>query len=99
MRVLSGPDEWTETLFWLEDIFKAARASNTWELAEFTAAQMAEHDPHYGGTHFALGIVAEHKQDAAGARREFGEAERAWAHADPMFPPLVNVRNKLAGTK
>jgi tetratricopeptide (TPR) repeat protein len=99
MRVLSGPDEWTETLFWLEDIFKAARASNAWELAEFTAAQMAEHDPHYGGTHFALGIVAEHKGDAAGARREFTEAEHAWTHADPDFGPLLEARNKLAGTK
>ncbi len=86
MRVLSGPDEWTETLFWLEDIFKAARASDDWDLAEFTAAQMAEHDPHYGGTHYALGIVAEHKQDAAGARREFTEAERAWTHADAELP-------------
>ena len=99
MRLLAGPDEWTETLFWLEDIFKAARASNAWDLAEFTAAQMAEHDPHYGGTHYALGIVAEHKQDAAGARREFAEAERAWAHSDPTFAPLVDVRKKLAETK
>lgn len=97
MRVLSGPDEWTETLFWLEDIFKAARASDAWDLAEFTAGQMAEHDPHYGGTHYALGVVAEHKLDAAGARREFAEAERAWPHADPNFPPLVEVRKKLVG--
>ena len=99
MRLLSGPDEWTETLFWLEDIFRIARASDAWDLAEFTAAQMAEHDPHYGGTHYALGIVAEHKGDAAGARREFTEAERAWTHADADFRPLVEVRNKLAGTK
>jgi predicted negative regulator of RcsB-dependent stress response len=99
MRLLSGPDEWTETVFWLEDIFKAARASDAWELAEFTAAQMAEHDLHYGGTHYALAIVAEHKGDATGARREFTEAEHAWTHADPDFLPLVEARNKLAGTK
>jgi tetratricopeptide (TPR) repeat protein len=99
MRLLAGPDEWTETLFWLEDIFKAACAANAWDLAEFTATQMAEHDSHYGGTHYALGIIAEHKQDAAAARREFAEAERAWAHADPDFPPLVDVRKKLAGVQ
>jgi tetratricopeptide (TPR) repeat protein len=98
MRQLSGPDEWTGTLFLLEDIFKTARMSSAWDLADFTAAQMAEHDPHYGGTHYAQGIVAEHKGDAAGARREFTEAERAWAHADPNFPPLVDVRKKLGGT-
>ena len=98
-RALSGPDEWTETLFWLEDIFRAARASDDWELAEFTAAQMAENDAHYGGTRYALGIIAEHKQDAAGARREFTEAEKAWTHADANFPALADVRKKLAGTK
>src|SRR5579864_7382237 len=99
MRLLSGPDEWTGTLFLLEYIFNAARASDAWDLAGFTAAQMAEHDPYYGGTHYALGILAEHKQDAAGARRESAEAERAWAHADPSFPPLIDVRKKLAGIK
>jgi tetratricopeptide (TPR) repeat protein len=99
MRLLSGPDEWTETLFWLEDIFKAARASESWDLAEFTAAQMAAHDIHYGGTHYALGLVAEHKGDAAAARREFTEAERAWSHADSDFAPLAEVRKKLAASK
>jgi tetratricopeptide (TPR) repeat protein len=99
MRQLSGPDEWTETLFWLENLFNDARASKAWDLAEFTAAQMGEHDIHYGGTHYALGIVAEHKLDAATAHREFAEAERTWAHADPDFAPLVEVRRKLAGTK
>jgi tetratricopeptide (TPR) repeat protein len=99
MRLLSGPDEWTETLFWLEDIFKAARASDDWDLAEFTAAEMAAHDIHYGGTHYAMGLMAEHKGDVAAARREFTEAERAWAHADSDFAPLVEARRKLAPSK
>jgi len=99
MRLLSGPDEWTETLFWLEDIFRSARAADDWELAEFTAAQMAEHDTHYGGSHYALALVAEHKGDTATARREFTETERAWAHADSDFAPVIDVRNKLAGPK
>jgi tetratricopeptide (TPR) repeat protein len=96
MRQLAGPDEWTETLFWLEDIFDAARAANDWDLAEFTAAQMAEHDSFFGGTHYAQGLVAEHKADAAGARREFTAAEQAWSHADADFPPIVEIHMKLA---
>lgn len=99
MRLLSGPDEWMETLFWLEDIFKVASASNAWDLADFTAAQMAQHDIHYGGTHYALAIVADHKGDTSGARAEFTKAERAWSHADQDFPPLADARKKLAGIK
>ena len=96
MRQLAGPDEWTGTLFWLEDIFNAARAADDWDLAEFTAKQMADHDSYFGGTHYALGLVAEHKGDAAGARREFAEAEHAWSHADPDYVPLIDIRKRLA---
>jgi tetratricopeptide (TPR) repeat protein len=99
MRQLAGPDEWTGALFWLEDIFNAARAADDWELEEFTAAQMAEHDSFFGGTHYALGLVAEHKGDAAAARREFIAAQSAWSHADPDFQPLVEIRKKLAAPK
>jgi hypothetical protein len=95
MRTLSGPDEWTETLFWLEYIFGAARKSGAWELAEFTAQQMLDHDPHYGGTNFALALVAEHKGEAAASQRGFTEAARDWGHADPDFPALAELRQKL----
>ncbi len=97
MRRLSGPDEWTGTLFSLEGIFQLAHTAGAWDLAEFTAKQMADHDQYYGGTHYALGLVAEHRGDATGARREFSEAERDWSHADADFPPLVDIRKKLAG--
>jgi tetratricopeptide (TPR) repeat protein len=95
MRRLSGPDAWTETLFWLEWIFGCAQNAGAWELAEFTANQMLAHDPFYGGTRYALGIVAERKGDAAAARKEFAEAARLWNKADADFPPLVEVRKKL----
>lgn len=97
MRALSGPDEWTETLFWLEYVFNAARKAGAWDLAEFTAAQMNDQDPYYGGTHLALGIVAEHRGDAAAARSAFTEAARAWTHADPDFPALAELRQKSSG--
>ncbi len=97
MRRLSGPDAWTETLFWLEWIFGCARKAEAWDLAEFTAKQMLAHDPSYGGTRYALGLVAEHRGDAATARKEFAEAARQWAHADADFPPLVELQRKLSG--
>jgi len=96
MRRLPGPDEWTETLFSLEWVFQLAHKSGAWDLAEFTASQMAGHDKYYGGTHYALGLVAEHRGDAAGARREFSEAEKDWSHGDPDFLPLVDLHKRLA---
>jgi tetratricopeptide (TPR) repeat protein len=97
IRQLAGPDEWTESLFSLESVFQLARAAEAWDLAEFTANQMAEHDKYYGGTHYALGLVAEHRGDAAGARGEFSKAEHAWSRADADFPPMADIHKKLAG--
>ena len=97
IRQLAGPDEWTESLFSLEWVFQLARAAEAWDLAEFTANQMAEHDKYYGGTHYALGLVAEHRGDAAGAHTEFSKAEHAWSHADADFPPMADIHKKLAG--
>jgi tetratricopeptide (TPR) repeat protein len=97
IRQLAGPDEWTESLFSLEWVFQLARAAEAWDLAEFTANQMAEHDKYYGGTHYALGLVAEHRGDAAGAHTEFSKAEHAWTHADADFPPMADIHKKLAG--
>jgi hypothetical protein len=56
---------------------------------------MLAHDTYYGGTHYALGLIAEHKGDAAAARKEFTEAARLWTKADPDFPPLVEIKKKL----
>ncbi len=94
MRAVSGPDAWTETLFWLEGIFRAAHKAGAWDLAEYTAQQMLDHDPHYGGTQYALALVAEHRGDAAAAQRGFAAAALAWSHADADFPGLAEVRKK-----
>jgi tetratricopeptide (TPR) repeat protein len=98
MRTFSGPDAWTETLFWLEYIFNAARKSGAWDLAEFTAQQMRDHDSYYGGTQFALALMAEHRGDAPAAQRGFAEAARAWSHADPDFPELAELRQKTGAS-
>jgi tetratricopeptide (TPR) repeat protein len=82
-RALPGPDAWTQTLFTIEAIARAAREVADWDLAAWAAGQMLEHDPNYAGTHDALALVAEHKGDAQTARAERALVEKYWKNADP----------------
>jgi hypothetical protein len=80
---LPGPDAWTQALFRLEALARAAREVGDWPFAARMAQMMLEHDPNYGGTHFALGMVAHHESGTSATTiREFALAEKAWAHAD-----------------
>jgi len=88
MRAIPGPDAWTQTLFRLELIAATAREVGDWELADFTAAQMLDHDPAYAGSHLARALVLEHRGDPAGAAKEFDAARLAWRDADPDLPEL-----------
>ena len=92
VRAVPGPDAWMEALFRLEEIARLAREVGDWDLAEYTAGQMREHDGAYAGTHYALGLVAEHKGDQAAARQAFDEAVRLWAKADSDLPELADAR-------
>jgi tetratricopeptide (TPR) repeat protein len=96
IRAVPGPDAWMEALFRLEEIARLAREVGDWELAEYTAGQMREHDPAYAGTHFALARVAERKGDRAAAREGFARAVRYWSTADPDLPDLVEARAREA---
>jgi tetratricopeptide (TPR) repeat protein len=87
-RTAPGPDAWTQALFTLEAIAKAAREVGDWELAAWTADQMREHDPHYAGTHYALMLVAEHNGDAQTARAERALVDEYWKDADRDLPEL-----------
>lgn len=91
-RGLPGPDNWVQALFTLESIARAARAAGDWEFAGWAARQMLEHDANYGGSHLALAIVAKQSGDTAAADREFAEASRLWAQADPTFEELQQIR-------
>ena len=82
-RALPGPDAWTQTLFTIEAIARAARDAGDWELAAWAARQMLEHDPNYAGSHNALALVAEHRGDAPTARTERALADKYWTNADP----------------
>ena len=87
-RAAPGPDAWTQALFTLEAIAKAAREVGDWEFAAWAAGQMRDHDPHYAGTHYALMLAAEHDGDAQTARAERALFERYWKDADRDVPEL-----------
>ena len=96
LRALPGPDAWIQALFRLESMARVAREAGQWELAEFMARQMLEHDAAYGGSHLALALVADRAGDreaAAGAR---AEAARFWRDADPDLPELAMVGRRSA---
>lgn len=91
-RSLPGPDAWSQSLFRLEALARSARAVGDWELAGRMAQLMAEHDPAYFGSHYALALVARHDDHLPTARREFDLALKAWATADTDLPELKVAR-------
>jgi tetratricopeptide (TPR) repeat protein len=90
MRATPGADAWVQSLFRLEALARSARTAGDWELAEFTARQMLEHDPAYAGSHLALALVLQEKGDAS-ARAEFDAARLAWRDADRNLPELAQI--------
>jgi tetratricopeptide (TPR) repeat protein len=92
VRALPGPDNWTQALFTLEALARTARDAGEWDLAGWIAQQMREHDPNYAGTHYALGLVAQHKGDTAASRKAFDLAKRYWSKADADLPELKQIQ-------
>jgi tetratricopeptide (TPR) repeat protein len=91
-----GPDEWSQALFSMERLARQARDAGDWTLAGDIAQRMRLHDPAYGGTHYALALVADHAGDRPAATAELREAERLWHAADPDFQEMVDIRARLA---
>ena len=96
LRAVPGPDAWIQALFHLETIARSARQVGDLELAEYSAGQMLEHDPAYGGSHLAMALALRQKGDAAGAAREFEAARRCWRQADPDLAELREIEEALA---
>ena len=94
IRQAPGPDNWVQALFALEAMARAAREAGDWDFAGWAATEMRSHDPQYAGTHYALGLVAEHNGNVAGAQTSFAEAERLWSRADASLPELQAVRSR-----
>lgn len=98
LRALLGPDAWIQSLFRLESIARMARDVGDWELAEYTAQQMLEHDPAYGGSHLAQALVAQRRGDAETASRALAAAASYWRDADADLPELAQLkRARLTG--
>jgi tetratricopeptide (TPR) repeat protein len=95
VRARTGPDEWSQGLFTLESIARAARDAGNWAFAGWVAGEMLDHDPAYAGTHYALALSAEHAGDRLRAGGEFVLAQKYWSHADPDLTELVDVRRRL----
>lgn len=91
-RAAQGPDDWSQTLFTIESVARAAREVGDWELAGRMAQQMLEHDPAYAGTHHALALAADHRGDRRAAAAAFALAEKHWQKADPDLAELAAVR-------
>jgi hypothetical protein len=103
LRARPGPDAWIQTVFELEAMARMAREVGDWDLAEHTARELVDHDPGYGGSHYAMALVAAHRGDAEAARnafaeaaRRFAEAARRWDHADAGLPELRHAQAELA---
>ena len=91
-RSQTGPDAWSQAVFRLEAMARAARAAGDWELAGRMAQLMVDHDPAYFGSHYALALVAQNVGNQPTARREFDLALKAWATADRDLPELNTAR-------
>lgn len=92
MMAMRGPDGWVDAIFGLESIAREARDAGDWELAQYTAQQMIQHDPYYAGGHFAFALVAEHAGETQGSHEMFAQAEKLWVHADENLPELAVAR-------
>jgi tetratricopeptide (TPR) repeat protein len=99
LRTAPGPDAWSQGLFRLETLAQGAMAVGDWELADFLAAQMLDHDAAYGGSHFTRLLVLRHQGDMAGAAREAETARRYWSDADPDLPELKQLADFTASVK
>ena len=95
IRAIPGPDAWIQALFRLESIARVAREAGNWELADYTAKQMLDHDASYAGSHYALALVAEHNRDVETARKGFATAVKLWSKADSDLPEVRNAKAKL----
>ena len=99
LRALLGPDAWSQALFRLESIAQIAREAGDWELAEYTAKQMLDHDAAYAGSHYATALAAEHKGERSVAEKEFAKAYELWANADSDLPELAYSRAKITALR
>lgn len=95
LRTDSRPDSWTQTLLRLDKLWRLSHTLGDNTLTAELARQMAQYDPAYPGTHYALAKVAEQKGDLAAAEKEYQKAIEGWRAADPDFVSLRDAQRQL----
>lgn len=96
VRGVLGPDAWIQALFTIETIANTARRAGDWELARIATENMLDHDPAYGGTHYAVALLAEHQGDKAKMASALARARELWAKADKDFPEGRDIARRLS---
>lgn len=91
-RAQYGPDPWAEALFQLETIASVAQQQGLKEFADESVKLMAQHDPNYPGTHYALAQIATRNGDTTMAKRELALAKQGWQQADAAFRQAMALR-------
>ena len=91
LRATPGPDAWSQGLFRLELMARSAMDAGDWELADFLAAQMLDHDAAYGGSHYTRARVLQHNGDEPAAAKEVATARRYWRDADKDLAELRDL--------
>jgi hypothetical protein len=97
LRAAPGPDAWSQGLFRLEVIARTAMEAGDWELSEFLAQQMLDHDAAYGGSHYTHARVLQHKGDTGNAAKEVEAARRYWRDADKDLAELREMSSLGSG--
>lgn len=95
IRAATSADSWSQGLFRLEVLARLARDTGHWDIAEQLARQMLGDDAYYGGSHYALALVAAREGDAATAKTEFLAAQKYWAGADPDLPQMAQIHRSI----
>jgi tetratricopeptide (TPR) repeat protein len=96
---MPGPDAWSSATFQLDSIARLARNAGDWELAGFTARQMIEHNPSYGGGYYAMALVGRHAGDKRAEAKLLADARQAWTKADEDLPELADAKKGAATPK
>ena len=81
----TGPDPWIESLYFLQLLSNITYSTGNMELAESSAKALLEHDPEFGGGHFAMARVQKRKNNEAAASESMAKAKLAYQDGDGEF--------------